>query len=61
MATKSSVAGQDKEFENSNAEIRALLQDLRRDLRPKGMLEETLVEKLAVILGRDRRLPQADK
>ena len=61
MATKSTVAGQHEDFENSKAGIRALLQGLRRALRPKGILEETLVEKLAVILWRYRRLPQAEK
>jgi len=61
MATRSTVAGQNEDFENSKAGIRAFLQGSRRSLRPKGMLEETLVEKLAVILWRYRRLPQAER
>lgn len=61
MATQSNAAGQHEDFESSKAAIRALLQGLRRTLRPTGMLEETLVEKLAVILWRYRRLSQAEK
>jgi hypothetical protein len=60
MATKSTVAGQHEDFENSKAGIRAFLQGLRRALGPEGMLEETFVEKLAVILWRHRRLRQAE-
>jgi hypothetical protein len=40
-------------------QFKALLQGLRRALKPEGMLEETLVEKLAVILWQYRRLLQA--
>jgi hypothetical protein len=40
----------------SQAEFNALLNGLRTDLQPEGTLEEVLVEKLAALLWRNRRL-----
>jgi hypothetical protein len=39
----------------------ALLRGLRRDLKPEGLLEEILVEKIAGILWRYRRFLQAER
>jgi hypothetical protein len=44
----------------SPSEFNSLLRGLRFDLRPRGVLEEAIVEKLAVILWRHRRLLQAE-
>ncbi len=44
----------------STSEYESLLDDLRNDFRPAGRLEETLVEKLAVLLWRLRRLLKAE-
>jgi hypothetical protein len=40
----------------SQAEFDALLDGLRNDLQPEGSLEEVLVEKIAALLWRNRRL-----
>jgi len=43
-----------------HAEYKSLLNDLRESLQPQGMLEAVLVENLAAILWRKRRLLQAE-
>jgi hypothetical protein len=44
----------------SQTDFDALLNGLRRDLQPVGTLEEVLVEKLAALLWRNRRLLMAE-
>lgn len=44
----------------SRAQFAALLLGLRRDLNPEGMMEEVLVEKIAMSLWRYRRFLQAE-
>jgi hypothetical protein len=44
----------------SRTEFEGVLCGLRRDLKPEGLLEQTLVEKIATILWRYRRLLQAE-
>jgi hypothetical protein len=46
--------------DESRPEFEALLQGLKEDLQPQGLLEEILVEKIATILWRYRRLIQAE-
>lgn len=41
-------------------EFDSILNGLREDLRPEGTVEETLVEKLAILLWRYRRLILAE-
>lgn len=45
----------------SPAEFRSLLKRLREDCQPEGIIEETLVEKLAAIIWRYRRLIAAER
>jgi len=46
--------------EEPRTEFNSLLQGLREDLQPEGTLEEVLVEKLAALLWRHRRLMIAE-
>ena len=47
--------------DESRAEYESLLNGLRENLQPQGKLETVLVEKLAVLLWRQRRLLQAER
>jgi len=47
--------------DESRAEYESLLNGLREDLQPHGKLETVLVEKLAVVLWRQRRLLQVER
>lgn len=47
--------------DESRSEFNAVLNGLRNDFRPEGVLEETLVEKLASLLWRYRRMLIAER
>jgi hypothetical protein len=46
--------------DESAAQYAALIKDLREDRRPEGTLESILVEKLAILIWRERRLLRAE-